>query len=170
MKLQSASGLLLGATVNYVNASASSHLPNFATDSKDIVFPTKGAIVPEEYCWQAKPHGGSRLNSTNFVANCSSEESASTKCDNVFDSQVDTYWSSTANTGTQHNSIIIDLRSKQNVNGLSILPIMCDDARGQIGKHEVFLSKNGCNWTRVAYGLWGWNKSMKLAVFELEIA
>ncbi|ODM15192.1 hypothetical protein SI65_09431 [Aspergillus cristatus] len=171
MKLQWASGLLLGAAVNYVDASASSHLPNFATDSSDIVFPSSGPIDPEKYCWQAKPHKGSRLDRTKFAAvECSSQESEVNKCENVLDGQAHTYWRSTASTGTQDNSIIIDLGSKQNVNGLSMLPLMGDNARGQIAKHEVFLSNDKHEWRKVAYGLWGWNKSVKLAVFEPEIA
>lgn len=170
MKLQWVSGLLLGAAVNYVDASAASHLPNFATDSSDIVFPKHGPIDPEKYCWQAKPHGGSRLDRKNFTVECSSEESTSTKCENVLDGQAHTYWSSINSTGKLNTSIIIDLGSEQNVNGLSMLPRMGDNDRGQIAKHEVLLSTDKRHWNKVAYGLWGWNKSVKLSVFEPEIA
>ncbi|KAJ6127781.1 galactose oxidase precursor [Penicillium samsonianum] len=171
MKLQWASGLLLGAVVNYVDASAASHLPpNFSTDSSDVVVPTYGAIDPEKYCWQAKPRGGSRLDRTNFAVECSSQENDDNQCKNVLDGQVHTYWRSESSNKTQNNWIIIDLGSEQKVNGLSMLPLMDKDARGQVAKHEVYLSNDKRDWKRVAYGLWGWNKSLKLAVFEPEVA
>jgi galactose oxidase len=175
MKLQWASGLLLGAVVNYVDASGSSHLPpHFSTDSSDVVVPTYGAIDPEKYCWQAKPRGGSRLDRTNFAVECSSQEKDDEnddyQCKNVLDGQVHTYWRSENSTGTLNNSIIIDLGSEQKVNGLSMLPLMDKNARGQVAKHEVYLSNDKRDWKRVAYGLWGWNKSVKLAVFEPEVA
>lgn len=171
MKLQWASGLLLGAVVNYVDASASSHVPShFTMDSSDVVVPTYGAVDPEKYCWQAKPRGGSRLDRTKFSVECSSQENLENQCENVLDGQVHTYWRSKSSTEPQNNSIVIDLGSEQNVNGLSMLPLMDKDARGQIGKHEVWLSKDKGDWKRVAYGLWGWNKSVKLAVFEPEVA
>lgn len=170
MKLQWASGLLLGAA-SYAGASASSHLPsNFATDSSDVVVPTYGAIDPEKYCWQAKPLGGTRLDRTNFVVECSSQDSEGDQCKNVLDGQVHTYWRSKSSTDNLDNSIIIDLGSEQNVNGLSMLPLMYKGARGQIAKHEVYLSKDKRDWKRVAYGLWGSNKSVKLSVFEPEVA
>ncbi|KAL4918343.1 hypothetical protein BDW62DRAFT_181770 [Aspergillus aurantiobrunneus] len=170
MKLQWASGLLLGAVVNYVDASASSHLPSkFTTNSSGVVVPTHGAIDPEEFCWQAKPRGGSRLDRTKFDVECSSEADDN-HCKNVLDGQVHTYWRSESSPEARDNWIIIDLGSEQNVNGLSMLPLMGKDARGQVAKHEVYLSNDKRDWKRVAYGLWGWNKSVKLAVFEPEVA
>ncbi|CAG7948949.1 unnamed protein product [Penicillium nalgiovense] len=88
----------------------------------------------------------------------------------MLDGQVHTYWRSKSSTESQNNSIIIDLGSEQKVNGLSMLPLMDKDARGQVAKHEVYLSSAKRDWKRVAYGLWGWNKSVKLAVFEPEVA
>ncbi|OQE96716.1 hypothetical protein PENNAL_c0001G09902 [Penicillium nalgiovense] len=136
----------------------------------NVDVPTYGAIDPEKYCWQAKPRGGSRLDRTNFSVECSSQENDDNKCENMLDGQVHTYWRSKSSTESQNNSIIIDLGSEQKVNGLSMLPLMDKDARGQFAKHEVYLSSAKRDWKRVAYGLWGWNKSVKLAVFEPEVA
>ncbi|KAL4951849.1 hypothetical protein BDW69DRAFT_168991 [Aspergillus filifer] len=171
MKLQWASGLLLGAVVNVASASASSHLPsNFAFDSSDIVVPSYGPIDPEKYCWQAKPRGGKRLDRTKFIVECSSEDDEDTRCENVLDGQVHTYWRSNTTTNVLDNFIVIDLGAEQNVNGLSMLPLMDKNARGQIAKHEVYISNDKFDWKRVAYGLWGSNKSVKLSVFEPEVA
>ena len=168
MKLQWASGLLLGAAVSY--ADSSSHIPfPFTTDSSDVHVPSKGPIEPEQYLWQAKPHKGARLDRSAFTLTCSSEH-AGNKCDNAKDGLVETYWRSNSNTGTDGNYIIVTLAEEKNVNGLSMLPILDNGARGQIGTHEVFLSKDGHNWDKVAFGTWGWNKSIKISVFEAKAA
>ena len=168
MKLQWASGLLLGAAVSY--ADSSSHIPfPFTTDSSDVHVPSKGPIDPEQYLWQAKPHKGARLDRSAFTLTCSSEH-AGNKCDNAKDGLVETYWRSNSNTGTDGNYIIVTLAEEKNVNGLSMLPILDNGARGQIGTHEVFLSKDGHNWDKVAFGTWGWNKSIKISVFEAKAA
>lgn len=165
MKFQWASGLLLGAAVNYVDAS---HIP-FATDSSHIVPPTKGPIDPEAYVWQAKPHGGSVLKRSEFSVECSSVSEGS-KCDSVKDGLAETHWTSYNSTQVQNNSIIIDLHSIRNVNGLSMRPLLSKLERGQIAKHEVQVSTDKSNWKQVAYGTWGWNKSTKLSIFETEPA
>lgn len=165
MKLQWASGLLLGAAVNYVDADASSHLPFFATDSSDIIPATEGPIDPEEYLWQARPHGGSLLNRSEYSLECSSVED-NNKCENAKDGRAETYWSSEYSTGSQENYILIDLHWVRNVNGLSMRPLLRDSDRGQIAKHEVWVSEDKLCWQNVAYGTWGWNKSPKISVFE----
>lgn len=165
MKLQWASGLLLGAAVSYVDAS---HLP-FATDSSHIVPATQGPIDPEAYVWQARPHGGSLVDRNEFSVECSSVNTSSS-CDNAKDGRAETHWSSKYSTDAQDNFIIVDLHSVQNVNGLSMRPLLSKKERGQIAKHEVYTSTDKKTWKKVAYGTWGWNKSVKLSIFESERA
>ena len=168
MKLQWASGLLLGAAVSY--ADSSSHIPYpFTTDSSGVYVPSSGPIDPEQYLWQAKPHQGTRLDRDAFNLTCSSEH-AEHKCDNAKDGQVETYWQSKNYTGTDGNYIIVNLAEEKNVNGLTMLPILKNAARGQISTHEVYLSKDGETWEKVAYGRWGWNRSIKISVFEAKPA
>lgn len=168
MKLQWASGLLLGAAVSY--ADSSSHIPfPFTTDSSSIRVPSEGPIDPEQYLWQAKPYRGTRLDRNAFTLTCSSE-STHHECDFAKDGLVDTYWESDSNTGTESNYIIVNLTEEENVSGLSMLPILKSDSQGQIGSHEVYLSTDGHNWDKVAFGTWGWNKSIKISVFEAKAA
>lgn len=171
MKLQWTSGLLLGAAVNYVGASKS-HIP-FATDSSHIVPNSEGPMDPEAYVWQARPHGGTLLDRSEFSVECSSTASDS-KCDYVKDNRAETYWSSETVTPTKpgdHPYIIIDLHKPQNVNGISMRPRLsskeCSGKKcGQIAKHEVYVSNDKDSWKNVAYGTWGWNRSVKLSNFE----
>lgn len=165
MKFQWASGLLLGLAVNIVDGS---HLP-FATDSSHIVPETEGPIDPEAYLWQARPHGGSLLDRSEFNLECSSVDKDS-KCEYAKDGRAETYWSSEYSTESQKNYIIIDLHSRRNVNGLSMRPLLQKSDRGQIAKHEVQVSLDKENWKNVAYGTWGWNKSVKLSIFESQEA
>ncbi|EYE92457.1 discoidin domain-containing protein [Aspergillus ruber CBS 135680] len=142
-------GTPLGDAINYVDVF---HF-RFATDSSDIVPAAKGPIDPEAYLWQARPHGGSLLNRTKFTVECSK-----------------THWSSESSTGCEENHIVIDLHSVRNVNDLSMRPLLHKDDRGQIAKHEVLVSVEGRSWKKVAYGTWGWNKSIKLSIFESQPA
>ena len=166
MKLHLASCLLLGLTARSVDANADhkSHIP-FATDSSHIEPETEGPIDPEAYLWQARPHGGKLLPRNEFTTLCSTI-AADSRCEHANDGLAETHWASEPHPVQQQDELILDLHQVRIVNGISMRPLMQEGDRGQIAKHQVYISEDSACWTNVAYGTWGWNKSPKLSVFE----
>lgn len=173
MKLHWASGLLLGLIAGSVDANAEhsvhnaeSHIP-FAIDSSHIEPETKGPIDPEAYLWQARPHGGKLLPRDQFTTHCFST-AADSRCEYANDGLAETHWESGSRPVNDPNKewLKLDLHQLHNVNGISIRPLMGEEDRGQIAKHEIYVSINDKTWTKVAYGTWGWNKSPKMSAFE----
>ncbi|KAJ5573495.1 galactose oxidase precursor [Penicillium hispanicum] len=164
MKLHWASGFLLGLIVRSVDANAESHIP-FATDSSHIEPETEGPIDPEAYLWQARPHGGKLLPRNQFTTHCSSMTEGS-RCEYANDGLAETHWVSGYHSVHETDELVLDLHKVRNVNGISMRPLMGEEDRGQIAKHEVYVSVDRAAWTKVAYGTWGWNKSPKMSAFE----
>ncbi|KAI9931079.1 hypothetical protein MW887_010736 [Aspergillus wentii] len=169
MKLHWASGLLLGLVAPCVDAnakshSAESHIP-FAIDSSHIEPETFGPVDPEAYLWQARPRNGKLLPRDQFTAHCSSVANGS-RCEYANDGLAQTHWASEPLSVDKPDVLVLDLHEVRNVNGISMRPLLGEEDRGQIAKHEVWVSKNERAWTKVAYGTWGWNKSPKMSAFE----
>jgi galactose oxidase len=167
MKLHWASCLLLGLTACSVDVNAESHKSHipFSTDSSHIEPETKGPIDPEAYLWQARPHGGKLLPRNQFTTLCSTI-AAGSRCEYANDGLAETHWVSESHPVHKQDDLTLDLHTVRNVNGISIRPLMGEKDRGQIAKHEVYVSEDKSAWTKVAYGTWGWNKSPKLSAFE----
>ncbi|PLB40609.1 uncharacterized protein BDW47DRAFT_115951 [Aspergillus candidus] len=167
MKLHWASSLLVGLLARSADASTESHKSHipFATDSSDIQPETQGPIDPEAYLWQARPHGGKLLPRDEFTVHCSSIANGS-RCEYANDGLAETHWSSEPHSRHGWDLLTLDLHNVHNVNGISMRPLLGEEDRGQIAKHEIYVSEDNLAWTNVAYGTWGWNKSPKMSAFE----
>jgi len=77
---------------------------------------------------------------------------------NAVDGDPNTYWSTPSKEGEVTpfpHDIIVDLKKTMSVKGIRYLPNQCKTHGGRIGKHSIYLSRNGFTWGRpVATGAW----------------
>ncbi|KAE8143538.1 hypothetical protein BDV38DRAFT_231601 [Aspergillus pseudotamarii] len=171
MKFQWASGLLLGA------AAVDAFKPaQFSYESSEAEYVDIAKSLTGEIKYQSPPANSKlvpKFNPENpdedWVVNCTSQYRGY-YCENAIDGREDHYWLSNPGKG-ETSEIVVDLRKKYLVSGLTMLPILDKNAkRRQIGEHEIFVSQDSETWTRVAYGTWGSNRSPKMSAFNPKLA
>ncbi|BAE64583.1 hypothetical protein F9C07_5163 [Aspergillus flavus] len=171
MKFQWASGLLLGA------ATVDAFKPaEFSYESSEAECVEIAKSVTGEVKYQSPPPNSYLISKTNpeepdenWVVQCSSQYRGYA-CDYAIDDRDDRYWLSNPADG-ETSEIVVDLRKKYLVSGLTMLPELNKNSKhGQIGEHRISVSQDGKTWTPVAYGTWGSNKSPKLSVFNPKLA
>ncbi|KAB8076121.1 hypothetical protein BDV29DRAFT_200475 [Aspergillus leporis] len=167
MKFQWASGLLLGAVVVDAFKPAEFSYESSEADRVEIAKLVSGRVKYQSPPADSDliPKTNSRNSSENWKVNCSSLYEGY-DCEYAIDDRTDRYWHS--NPAEKEPSwIIVDLRKEYYVSGLTMLPRLEKSVNhSQIGEHRISLSQDGDNWTEVAYGTWGSNKSPKMSAFD----
>ncbi|QPC62695.1 hypothetical protein HYE67_004926 [Fusarium culmorum] len=112
---------------------------------------------------------GSAISRNNWAVTCDSAQSGN-ECNKAIDGNKDTFWHTFygANGDPKPpHTYTIDMKTTQNVNGLSMLPRQDGNQNGWIGRHEVYLSSDGTNWgSPVAAGSWFADSTTKYSNFE----
>ncbi|KAI6762479.1 hypothetical protein HG530_008459 [Fusarium avenaceum] len=140
------------------------------------------AITQPQKATQAKAHEGSlqflslrasapigsAINRDNWAVTCDSQQPGN-ECSKAIDGNRDTFWHTTWGSSDPKppHTYTIDMKSTQNVNGISMLPRQDGSPNGWIGRHNVFLSTDGKNWgSAVATGTWYADNTEKYSNFE----
>jgi galactose oxidase len=111
---------------------------------------------------------GSAISRSNWAVTCDSQQPGN-ECSKAIDGNGDTFWHTTWGSSDPKppHTYTIDMKSTQNVNGISMLPRQDGSPNGWIGRHNVFLSTNGKNWgSAVATGTWYADNTEKYSNFE----
>ncbi|KIL85418.1 galactose oxidase [Fusarium avenaceum] len=111
---------------------------------------------------------GSAINRNNWAVTCDSQQPGN-ECSKAIDGNRDTFWHTTWGSSDPKppHTYTIDMKSTQNVNGISMLPRQDGSPNGWIGRHNVFLSTDGKNWgSAVATGTWYADNTEKYSNFE----
>ncbi|KAF4975787.1 hypothetical protein FZEAL_7468 [Fusarium zealandicum] len=139
--------------------------PGFPNPALDTSGPQPGRLA-------AAPPLGVPIDPKDWVATCSSQ-AARFKCANAIDGDKNTFWQTpygTTNPKPPH-TITVDMKTAQNVIGISVLPRQDGNERNWIGRHDVFLSDDGKSWgSPVATGTWWADKYEKFSIFETKPA
>ena len=118
---------------------------------------------------------GTLIDRSKWVVTCDSQH-PDNGCGDAIDGNSDTFWHTAWGDGASDNpkpphTITIDMKSVQNVNGLSVMPRQDGDDHGWIARHNVFLSTDGKTWgAAVATGTWFSDSSEKVSTFETKRA
>ncbi|PYI17505.1 putative galactose oxidase [Aspergillus violaceofuscus CBS 115571] len=164
MKFQLAAGLLLGPVA--VNAFMPPEYAYESSEADEIAIAKQSSGIVKYQSPPADsyliPKTNSDDASENWEVQCSSRDKAH-NCEYAIDDRTDRYWSSSPDE-QEPSWIRIDLRKEHYVSGVTMLPRL-EAKEGQIGEHHILLSPDGHNWTEVAYGTWGSNKSPKMSAF-----
>ncbi|RAL14726.1 putative galactose oxidase [Aspergillus homomorphus CBS 101889] len=171
MKFRFVAGVLLGAAAVDAFKPAEYSYESSEADEIEIAKQSTGIVK-----YQSPPpdsHLIPKTNSENSDENwevvCSSQKKAY-QCEYAIDDRMDRYWHSDSSTD-EPSWIHIDLQKEYYVSGLTMLPRLDGDgSEGQIGEHRIHLSPDGLNWTEVAYGTWGSNRSPKMSAFVPTLA
>ncbi|GIJ84877.1 hypothetical protein Asppvi_003728 [Aspergillus pseudoviridinutans] len=111
------------------------------------------------------PKTNAKNSTENWKVQCSSQYEGN-ECEYAIDDRSERYWHSDPSKEGEAPWIVVDLRKEYYVSGLTMLPRLDKSVEhGQIGEHRISLSQDGANWTEVAYGTWGSNKSPKMSAF-----
>ncbi|CAJ0552342.1 Ff.00g063210.m01.CDS01 [Fusarium sp. VM40] len=111
---------------------------------------------------------GSAINRDNWKVTCDSQQPGN-ECSKAIDGDRDTFWHTTWGSSDPKppHTYTIDMKSTQNVNGISMLPRQDGSPNGWFGRHNVFLSTDGKNWgSAVATGTWYADNTEKYSNFE----
>ncbi|KAH7246643.1 galactose oxidase precursor [Fusarium tricinctum] len=111
---------------------------------------------------------GSAISRNNWAVTCDSQQPGN-ECSKAIDGNRDTFWHTTWGSSDPKppHTYTIDMKSTQNVNGISMLPRQDGSPNGWIGRHNVFLSTDGKNWgSAVATGTWYADNTEKYSNFE----
>ncbi|KAF5022668.1 hypothetical protein F66182_5286 [Fusarium sp. NRRL 66182] len=120
----------------------------------------------------AAPFNSAVINRSKWTVACDSAQTGD-ECKNAIDGNGDTFWHTEWEEGNPPppHSITVDLKKVYNVNGVSVLPRQDDSSNGNIGQHQVLLSKDNKNWgSPVAYGTWYSDRTVKYANFDTQPA
>ncbi|KAM0193534.1 hypothetical protein ACHAPQ_005902 [Fusarium lateritium] len=115
---------------------------------------------------------GSIISRSKWAVTCDSQQSGN-ECSKAIDGNRDTFWHTVYGSSDPKppHMYTIDMKSTQNVNGISMLPRQDGNANGWIGRHNVFLSTDGKNWgSAVATGTWYADNTEKYSNFETRTA
>ncbi|RHZ49398.1 putative galactose oxidase [Aspergillus thermomutatus] len=167
MKFQWTSGLVLGAVAVDAFKPAEFSYESSEAERVDIAKSVSGRIK-----YQSPPPDSDlipKINakdpSENWKVQCSSQYEGN-ECEYAIDDRSERYWHSDPTKQGEASWIVVDLRKEYYVSGLTMLPRLDKSVdHGQIGEHRISLSRDGGNWTDVAYGTWGSNKSPKMSAF-----
>ena len=87
---------------------------------------------------------------------------------NVLDGDTTTIWHTeySPTTAPLPHTITVDMNSLYVIDGVTYLPRQDGNSNGNIGEHQVFISVDGNEWTKVAFGTWLDDASEKSADFE----
>ncbi|KAM5348984.1 hypothetical protein ACJ41O_008807 [Fusarium nematophilum] len=118
----------------------------------------------------APPTGGTPIDRTNWKVTCDSQEPEDgSLCAKAIDNDPSTFWH-TAYVKTipkPPHTITVDMKTLQNVNGVSVLPRQDGGTNGWIARHIIYLSTDGKTWgPAVATGTWYADPQQKYAAFE----
>ena len=114
----------------------------------------------------AGPHNGDRIGSRkDWVVTCDGQQDSEHDCLKTIDGDRNTHWLTSQNSSSAPNTITVDLREIQKVNGIAVLPRQDDSIDGNIATHEIYLSKDGKDWAPVAYGTWWMDATGSYALY-----
>ncbi|KAM0240795.1 hypothetical protein ACHAP5_007830 [Fusarium lateritium] len=111
---------------------------------------------------------GSVISRSKWTVTCDSQQPGN-ECSKAIDGNRDTFWHTVYGSSDPKppHTYTIDMKSTQNVNGISMLPRQDGNTNGWIGRHNVFLSTDGKNWgSAVATGTWYADNTEKYSNFE----
>ncbi|KAF5006962.1 hypothetical protein FDECE_6678 [Fusarium decemcellulare] len=116
---------------------------------------------------------GTPIDRSKWTVTCDSFQPGN-ECNKAIDGDKNTFWhtaySSSSNPKPPH-TIVVDMGSTQNVNGISILPRQDGNENGWIARHTVSLSQDGRKWgATVALGTWYDDSTEKYSNFETKPA
>ncbi len=123
----------------------------------------------QRYGYRLVPRG-TPIPSAGWTCTADSEETTALngRCQNAYDGKLDTAWH-TSWSGTsplQPHNIDLNLGRTYLVNGLRYVPRQADGSNGIVSQYEIYTSKDGTNWTKVASGSWTYSgKEAKYASF-----
>ncbi|KAF4982967.1 hypothetical protein FZEAL_1537 [Fusarium zealandicum] len=120
---------------------------------------------------------GSAIDRKDWRVTCNSAQPGN-ECKLAIDGDRDSFWHtaygedpSGASDPKPPHTYTVDLRTVQNVNGLSVLPRQDGGENGWIARHNVFLSTDGKAWGEaVATGTWYKDSTEKVSNFETKRA
>lgn len=110
---------------------------------------------------------GKEIDRSKWRVTCDSHEKGF-DCPNTIDGDNKTFWH-TAYDGKEPplpHSIVVDMGSTYNLNGISALPRQDGNQNGFIARHELAVSTDNSMWELVAYGTWYGDDTEKFGNFE----
>lgn len=114
---------------------------------------------------------GKEIDRSKWRVTCDSQEKQF-ECENTIDNNNKTFW----HTGYDEkeyplpHSIVVDMGSTYNLNGISALPRQDGNQNGFIARHELAISTDNSTWEMVAYGTWYGDGTEKFGNFETKRA
>ncbi|KAM5341294.1 hypothetical protein ACJ41O_014325 [Fusarium nematophilum] len=115
---------------------------------------------------------GTAIDRKGWAVNCDSQHPGY-ECSKAIDGDRNSFWHTSYGNADPKppHTYTIDMKSIQNVNGLSVLPRQDGNNHGWIARHDVFLSIDGKNWGgAVATGTWYSDDTEKYSNFETQRA
>lgn len=114
---------------------------------------------------------GNEINRSKWRVTCDSQE-RNFECRNAIDGKSDTFWHTAydKNDDPLPHSIVVDMGSTYNLNGISALPRQDGNQNGFIAQHELAISTDNSTWEVVAYGTWYGDDTEKFGNFETKEA
>lgn len=139
-------------------------LPAVAADEE-----ASSRIVP----LSAPPATGSQLRRTGWTATASSFQAGGGQPANAIDGDTGSIWHSqyTPTLRPLPHTITIDMKQDYNTIGLTYLPRQDNNGNGNIGQHQVFVSRDGTNFgSPIAYGTYRDDKELKVTPWQTTVA
>ncbi|KAJ4247483.1 hypothetical protein NW762_013159 [Fusarium torreyae] len=124
--------------------------------------------VPQFLSLRASAPIGTAIKRDNWAVTCDSQQEDN-ECSKAIDGDRNSFWHTAYgdNDPEPPHYYTIDMKTIQNVNGLSVLPRQDGSDHGWIARHNVFLSTDGKNWGNpVAFGNWYADNTEKYSNFE----
>ncbi|RSL87008.1 Galactose oxidase [Fusarium floridanum] len=153
----------------------------FWDEAMAIVIPaqnsTKVKVQMEHLSLRATGPLGTAINRNNWKVTCDSDNPDSDNaCQKAIDGDVNSFWhtawfeDTSKDPGLPH-TLTVDMKTVQNVNGISALPRQDGTTHGWIARHDIFLSTDGKTWgSPVATGTWYADGTEKFSNFETKRA
>lgn len=105
---------------------------------------------------------GHPIDRKDWQLQCSTAESDH-GCNQTIDDSSDTFWQSSESSDA--HTITVKFKEERTVNGLTVVPRQ-DEWANFIEQHQIELSADGKNWSKVSYGTWWPDPSQKLSAFQ----
>ena len=121
----------------------------------------------------APPATGSQLPRTGWTATASSSEAGVAPPGNALDGNTGSLWHSQYTPGSAQppHTITIDMKQDYNTIGLTYLPRQDGSSNGNIGQHQVFVSRDGTNFgSPVAFGTYRDDNELKVTPWQTTVA
>lgn len=114
---------------------------------------------------------GREIDRSGWRVTCDSFQQGN-ECQDAIDGNTNTFWHTNYDNGGPQppHTITVDMGQSYNMNGVSLMPRQDGNNHGLIARHELYVSTDGNNWEKVAYGTWHADPTEKFANFETKKA